>query len=190
MAWCSKNHRNNKSMWCFCFERFCFHKFSWKLLTFNQREQSQFQLEMNVYCISWLRQIFEFDCCSCPSNISFKFINCCSPLVWTFLHKITLYNVCAVPWGISWVPWGISWVPWGLSWVPWGVILSTMGDVQYHGGYHDAHEGYHEYRGECSARYWTPPTVLHTHYTGWKSYKIKSKEIVRYFPFLKSFSFS
>ena len=47
MAWCSKNHRNNKSMWCFCF-----HKFSWKLLTFNQREQSQFQLKMNVYCIS------------------------------------------------------------------------------------------------------------------------------------------
>ena len=88
MAWCSTNHRNNKSMWCFCFERFCFHKFSWKLLTFNQREQSQFQLEMNVYCISWLRQISEFDCCSCPSNISFKFINCCSPLVWTFLHKI------------------------------------------------------------------------------------------------------
>ena len=80
MAWCSKNHRNNKSMWCFCFERFCFHKFSWKLLTFNQREQSQFQLEMNVYCISWLRQIFEFDCCSCPSNISFKFINWWAPV--------------------------------------------------------------------------------------------------------------
>ena len=80
MAWCSKNHRNNKSVWCFCFERFCFHKFSWKLLTFNQREQSQFQLEMNVYCISWLRQIFEFDCCSCPSNISFKFINWWAPV--------------------------------------------------------------------------------------------------------------
>ena len=81
MGKCSKNHGNNKSMWCFCLERLCFHKFSWKLLTFNQREQSQFQLEMNVYCISWLRQISEFDCCSCPSNISFKFINCCSPLV-------------------------------------------------------------------------------------------------------------
>ena len=52
MVKCSKNHGNHKSMWCFCFERFCFHKFSWKLLTFNQREQSQFQLEMNVYCIS------------------------------------------------------------------------------------------------------------------------------------------
>ena len=78
---CSKNHGNNKSMWCFYFERFCFHKFSWKLLSFSQREQSQFQLEMNVYCISWLRQVSEFDCCSCPSNISFKFINCCSPLV-------------------------------------------------------------------------------------------------------------
>ena len=83
----SKNHGNNKSMWCFCFERFCFHKFSWKLLTFSHREQSQYELEMNVYCISWLRQISEFDCCSCPSNISFKFINCCSPLVWIFLHK-------------------------------------------------------------------------------------------------------
>ena len=87
MVKCSKNHGNNKSMWCFCFERFCFHKFSWKLLTFNQREQSQFQLEMNVYCISWLRQISEFDCCSCPSDISFKFIYCCSPLVWIFLTK-------------------------------------------------------------------------------------------------------
>ena len=139
MAWCSKNHRNNKSMWCFCFERFCFHKFSWKLLTFNQREQSQFQLEMNVYCISWLRQIFEFDCCSCPSNISFKFINCCSPLVWTFLHKSTLYNVCAVPWECS-VLWGISWVPWGCS-VPWGDIMINVG-------------GYLEYRGGISWVLW------------------------------------
>ena len=182
MAWCSKNHRNNKSMWCFCFERFCFHKFSWKLLTFNQREQSQFQLEMNVYCISWLRQIFEFDCCSCPSNISFKFINCCNPLVWTFLHKITLYSVCAVPWGCS--------VLWGISWVPWGVILSTVGDVQYRGGYHDAHGGYHEYRGGCSAWYWAPPTdtILHTHYTGWKSYKIQGD--CQVFSIFKSFSFS
>ena len=101
---------------------------------------------------------------------------------------------CSVPWEISWVPWGISWVPWEcsvpwgdiminvggyfeyrgeISWVPWRVILSTMGDVQYHGGYHDAHGGYHEYRRGCLARYWTPPTVLHTHYTGWKSYKIQ-----------------
>ena len=45
---------------------------------------------------------------------------------------ITLYNVCAVPWGVS--------VPWGCS-VPWGVILSTVGDVQYRGGYHDARGG-------------------------------------------------
>ena len=193
MAWCSKNHRNNKSMWCFCFERFCFHRFSWKLLTFNQREQSQFQLEMNVYCISWLRQIFEFDCCSCPSNISFKFMNCCSPLVWTFLHKITLYNVCSTVGVFSTVGDIMSTVGdilstvgvfstmggyhdkcGGIFWVPWGNIMSTVGGyLEYHGGYHDVHGGYHEYRRGCLARYWTPPTVLHTHYTGWKSYKIQ-----------------
>ena len=39
-------------------------------------------------------------------------------------------------------------VPWGISWCTWGDIMSTVG-------------------------YWTPPTVLHTHYTGWKSYKIQ-----------------
>ena len=43
----------------------------------------------------------------------------------------------------------------------------------FRGGYLEYRGGYHEYRGGCSARYWTPPTVLHTHYTGWKSYKIQ-----------------
>ena len=33
-----------------------------------------------MYCISWLRQISEFDCCSCPSNIPFKFIIASSSL--------------------------------------------------------------------------------------------------------------
>ena len=37
----------------------------------------------------------------------------------------TLYNVCAVPWG----------------------VFSTVGGVQYRGGYHDKCGGYHEYRG-------------------------------------------
>ena len=59
---------------------------------------------------------------------------------------ITLYNVCAVPWGCS---------------VPWEDILSTVGGVQYRGGYHDkcgdilstvrvfsTVGGYLEYRGD------------------------------------------
>ena len=78
---------------------------------------------------------------------------------------ITLYNVCAVPWG----------------------VFSTVGGVQYRGGYH-------EYRGGdilssvgvfsmiCGGIWGDilngtehphgtdhpplPPTVLHTHYTG------------------------
>ena len=40
------------------------------------------------------------------------------------------------------------------------VILSTVGDIMMQMG------GYHEYHGGCSARYLTPPTVLHTQYTG------------------------
>ena len=55
------------------------------------------------------------------------------------LQLITLYNVCAVPWGCS---------------VPWGDIMSTVGGyleyrggVQYHGGYHDKCGGYLEYHG-------------------------------------------
>ena len=40
--------------------------------------------------------------------------------------KLTLYNVCAVPWGGRSVPWGV------FSTV--GDILSTVGAVQYHGG--------------------------------------------------------
>ena len=64
------------------------------------------------------------------------------------IHKrITLYNVCAVPW-----------VPWGCS-VPWGDIMSTMGGyleyrggVQYRGGYHEDRGGYLEYRGGVQYR--------------------------------------
>ena len=37
----------------------------------------------------------------------------------------TLYNVCAVPWG----------------------VLSTVGSVQYRGGYHEYRGWYLEYRG-------------------------------------------
>ena len=40
----------------------------------------------------------------------------------------TLYNVCAVPWG----------------------VLSTVGGVQYHGRYHEYRGGYLEYRGVFS----------------------------------------
>ena len=91
---------------------------------------------------------------------------------------LTMYNVCAVPWGISWVPWGISWVPWGvqyrggyhdkcggyleyregISWVPWGVILSIVGGVQYRGGISwCTRGGYHEYRGGIpSFEIWVP----------------------------------
>ena len=46
--------------------------------------------------------------------------------------RITLYNVCAVPWGCS-VPWGVfSTVGDIMSTV--GDILSTVGGVQYRGG--------------------------------------------------------
>ena len=38
---------------------------------------------------------------------------------------LTLYNVCAVPWG----------------------VFSTVGGVQYRGGYHEYRGGYLEYRG-------------------------------------------
>ena len=82
-------------------------------------------------------------------------------LTWSRIGRPTLYNVCAVPWGVfitvggyheyrggyleyrggCSVPWGyhdkcggISWVPWGCS-VPWGDIMSTVG-------------GYLEYRGD------------------------------------------
>ena len=79
--------------------------------------------------------------------------------------SITLYNVCAVPWGVlstvGGVQYrgGISWVPWGISWVPWGVF-STVGDIminvggylEYRGGVQHR-GGYHEYRGGLS---WVP----------------------------------
>ena len=42
--------------------------------------------------------------------------------------NFTLYNVCAVPWG----------------------VLSTVGAVQYRGGYHEYRGGYLEYRGVFS----------------------------------------
>ena len=65
------------------------------------------------------------------------------------LDILTLYNVCAVPWGCS-VPWGYHEYHGGyleyrevfstmgdiLSTV--AVILDTVGDTQYRGGYHDA----------------------------------------------------
>ena len=54
----------------------------------------------------------------------------------------------------------------GLSWVPWG-MFSTVGDIMMHMG------GYHEYRGGVFSTVLNTPTVLHTHYTGWKSYKIQ-----------------
>ena len=48
---------------------------------------------------------------------------------------ITLYNVCAVPWGVC------STV--GCS-VPWGDTMSTVGGyLEYRGGYHDKCGGYH-----------------------------------------------
>ena len=70
---------------------------------------------------------------------------------------ITLYNVCAVPWGVS-VPWrdimstvggyleyrgGCS-VPWRDIMINVGDILSTVGDIMSTVG------GYLEYRGGCS----------------------------------------
>ena len=72
---------------------------------------------------------------------------------------LTLYNVCAVPWGV------FSTVGDIMSTV--GDILSTVGGVQYRGGYHDkcggiswvpwgvfsTVGGYHEYRGGLS---WVP----------------------------------
>ena len=61
----------------------------------------------------------------------------------------TLYNVCAVPWGVFSTV-GISWVPWGdiLSTVGWYLeyrgVFSTVGDIMSTLG------GYLEYRGGCS----------------------------------------
>ena len=46
-------------------------------------------------------------------------------MVRIIIHIHTLYNVCAVPWG----------------------VLSTVGDVQYRGGYLEYRGGYLEYRG-------------------------------------------
>ena len=75
---------------------------------------------------------------------------------WFDIH--TLYNVCAVPWGVLSTVGGVQYRG-GISWVPWGVfstvgdiminvgdILSTVEGVQYRGGYH-------EYRGGLS---WVP----------------------------------
>ena len=47
-----------------------------------------------------------------------------------YKNKITLYNVCAVLWG----------------------VLSTVEGVQYRGGYHEYCEGYLEYRGGVQYR--------------------------------------
>ena len=52
------------------------------------------------------------------------------PIFWSWncqlgFSIVTLYNVCAVPWG----------------------VLSTVGGVQYRGGYHEHRGGYLEYRG-------------------------------------------
>ena len=98
----------------------------------------------------------------------------------------TLYNVCAVPWGVlrtmgvfSTVGDIMSTVGDILSTVGVfstvgdiminvGDILSTMGGVQYCGGYLDARGGYHEYRGGCSVLWgknlmlFEYPTVLNT----------------------------
>ena len=57
--------------------------------------------------------------------------------------RITLYNVCAVPWGV------ISTV---------GVFSTVGGYHEYRGGYLEYRGGYLEYRGGCS--------VPCTHYTG------------------------
>ena len=48
---------------------------------------------------------------------------------------ITLYNVCAVPWGCS---------------VPWRVFSTVGGYHEYCGGYLEYRGGYLEYRGGCS----------------------------------------
>ena len=91
-------------------------------------------------------------------------------LFWYLLpiRKTTLYNVCAVPWGVFstvgdimstmgdilstvgvFSIMGDIMINVGISWVPWGVILSTMGDVQYHRGISWCTWGHHEYRGGC-----------------------------------------
>ena len=69
----------------------------------------------------------------------------------TSYNILTLYNVCAVPWGVLSTVGGVQYRGDIMSTVgvfsTVGVILSTVGDVQYRGGYHDARGGYHEYRG-------------------------------------------
>ena len=53
------------------------------------------------------------------------------------ISTLTLYNVCAVPWGVCSIV-GVS--------VPWGDIMSTAG------GYHEYSGGCLEYRGGVQYR--------------------------------------
>ena len=57
----------------------------------------------------------------------------------------TLYNVCAVPWGVLSTVGVFSTVGDIMSTV--GEYLEYRGGVQYRGGYHDKCGGYLEYRG-------------------------------------------
>ena len=95
------------------------------------------------------------------TNFSSKYVDLLQVPLREKSGKITLYNVCAVPWGCS-VPWEVfstmgdimSTVADILSTVG---VFSTVGDiminvgyleyrggVQYHGGYHEYHGGYHD----------------------------------------------
>ena len=74
---------------------------------------------------------------------------------------ITLYNVCAVPWGCL-VPWGVQYCggyhEYRGGYFEYRGVFSTVGDIminvggylEYRGGYHEYRGGYLEYRGGCS----------------------------------------
>ena len=62
--------------------------------------------------------------------------------------ETTLYNVCAVPWGVFSTMGVFSTVGDIMSTV--GGYLEYRGGVQYRGGYHDICGGYLEYRGVFS----------------------------------------
>ena len=59
-------------------------------------------------------------------------------------NKTTLYNVCAIPWGVLSTVGVFGTV---------GGYLEYFRGIQYHGGYHEYRGGYLEYHGGCSVQW-------------------------------------
>ena len=69
---------------------------------------------------------------------------------------ITLYNVCAVPWGVFSTVGGYHEYRWGVFSTVGDIMINVGGYLEYHGGvqycggYHEYRGGYLEYRGVFS----------------------------------------